>query len=91
MESWGRSRRYTKTVQRIGRYNLEEIEVLIIGYTPIIPSTDLSSSFDYDYVDVGYWSPLFGFVSKDVLFPHISHKFRNISLNVITYHVNKLP
>ncbi|XP_055903819.1 ionotropic receptor 93a [Eupeodes corollae] len=40
----------------------------------------------YDFEDVGYWSPVLGFVTVDAIFPHIEERFRNITMDVITYH-----
>ncbi|XP_055850497.1 ionotropic receptor 93a [Episyrphus balteatus] len=40
----------------------------------------------YEFIDVGYWSPILGFVTTDAIFPHIKERFRNITMDVITYH-----
>lgn len=52
----------------------------------------LSASFDnrnkyFEFVNVGYWTPLLGFITQELAFPHITHYFRNITLDIITTHV----
>lgn len=39
-------------------------------------------------LDAGYWKPFDGLKMVDVLFPHVSHGFRNKTFHLITYHVS---
>lgn len=40
-------------------------------------------------INAGTWKPFDGLQMTDVLFPHISHGFRNKTFHLITYHVSK--
>lgn len=40
--------------------------------------------------DVGFWKPNDGVQMTDVLFPHVSHGFRNKNIHIVTYHVSCL-
>lgn len=52
-----------------------------------------TNTFDLDWtkktklINVGAWKPTTGLVLYDVLFPHVSHKFRARNFHIITYHV----
>lgn len=56
-------------------------------------SEGFSNTFDADWskktklIDVGAWKPTTGLVLFDVLFPHVSHKFRSKNFHIVTYHV----
>ncbi|XP_068154999.1 ionotropic receptor 93a [Drosophila tropicalis] len=41
---------------------------------------------NFDFINIGYWSPLLGFVVQELTFPHIEHHFRNITLDILTVH-----
>ncbi|KAH8343645.1 hypothetical protein KR059_002422, partial [Drosophila kikkawai] len=41
---------------------------------------------NFEFVNIGYWSPLLGFVCQELTFPHIEHHFRNITMDVLTVH-----
>uniref|UniRef100_A0A905RZW6 Lig_chan-Glu_bd domain-containing protein n=1 Tax=Stomoxys calcitrans TaxID=35570 RepID=A0A905RZW6_STOCA len=40
----------------------------------------------FDFVSIGYWTSVLGFVTHELAFPHITHYFRNITLDIITIH-----
>lgn len=48
------------------------------------------STIDMKFIDAGSWKPFDGLKMTDVLFPHISHGFRNEIFHIITYHVRFL-
>ncbi|XP_003736546.3 ionotropic receptor 93a [Drosophila pseudoobscura] len=41
---------------------------------------------NFEFVDIGYWSPLLGFVCQELTFPHIAQHFRNITMDIVTMH-----
>uniref|UniRef100_A0A1A9W573 Ionotropic glutamate receptor C-terminal domain-containing protein n=1 Tax=Glossina brevipalpis TaxID=37001 RepID=A0A1A9W573_9MUSC len=41
---------------------------------------------NFEFIDVGYWSPTLGVIAYESLFPHIVHHFRNITLDILTIH-----
>ncbi|XP_014095980.3 ionotropic receptor 93a isoform X1 [Bactrocera oleae] len=41
---------------------------------------------NFEFIDVGYWTPTLGFNTHEVMFPHITHFFRNITLDILTAH-----
>uniref|UniRef100_A0A1A9V502 Ionotropic glutamate receptor C-terminal domain-containing protein n=1 Tax=Glossina austeni TaxID=7395 RepID=A0A1A9V502_GLOAU len=41
---------------------------------------------NFEFANVGYWSPTSGFVAHELLFPHVVHYFRNITLDIVTVH-----
>lgn len=43
---------------------------------------------NFEFIDVGYWTPTLGFNTHEVMFPHITHFFRNITLDILTVHVS---
>ncbi|XP_037810946.1 ionotropic receptor 93a [Lucilia sericata] len=45
-----------------------------------------SPNRNFEFTNVGYWSPLLGFVTQDLAFPHAIHHFRNITLDILTVH-----
>lgn len=49
--------------------------------------TQAAESDDLKFIDAGSWKPFDGLKMVDVLFPHISHGFRNKVFHIITYHV----
>ncbi|XP_075148376.1 ionotropic receptor 93a [Haematobia irritans] len=40
----------------------------------------------FEFVNIGYWTSVLGFVTHELAFPHITHYFRNITLDIITIH-----
>uniref|UniRef100_A0A1A9Z7D3 Ionotropic glutamate receptor C-terminal domain-containing protein n=1 Tax=Glossina pallidipes TaxID=7398 RepID=A0A1A9Z7D3_GLOPL len=54
----------------------------------IVHTTDVSGNHNknFEFADVGYWSPTSGFVAHELLFPHVVHYFRNITLDIVTIH-----
>lgn len=44
-------------------------------------------STELQMIKAGFWQPFDGLKMVDVLFPHISHGFRNKTFHIITYHV----
>ncbi|XP_017477570.1 PREDICTED: uncharacterized protein LOC108367467 [Rhagoletis zephyria] len=53
-----------------------------------LSNMDLSDTRNknFEFIDVGYWTPILGFITHEIMFPHIEHFFRNITLNVLTVH-----
>ena len=49
------------------------------------------SRYDDFLQDVGLWHPRSGHVMKDILFPHIVHGFRGLSLPLISFNVSRHP
>lgn len=43
----------------------------------------------FEFVNIGYWTSVLGFVTHELAFPHVKHYFRNITLDIITMHVSK--
>ncbi|XP_054747886.1 ionotropic receptor 93a isoform X1 [Anastrepha obliqua] len=41
---------------------------------------------NFEFIDVGYWTPILGFITQEVMFPHIEHFFRNVTLDILTVH-----
>uniref|UniRef100_W8BGJ6 Glutamate receptor ionotropic, delta-1 n=2 Tax=Ceratitis capitata TaxID=7213 RepID=W8BGJ6_CERCA len=41
---------------------------------------------NFEFIDVGYWTPTLGFITHEVMFPHIVHSFRNITMDILTVH-----
>ncbi|XP_041673704.1 ionotropic receptor 93a [Drosophila eugracilis] len=41
---------------------------------------------NFEFINIGYWSPLLGFVCQELAFPHIEHHFRNITMDIVTIH-----
>ncbi|XP_067617872.1 ionotropic receptor 93a isoform X3 [Eurosta solidaginis] len=41
---------------------------------------------NFEFIDVGYWTPVLGFITHEVMFPHIEHFFRNVTLDILTVH-----
>ncbi|XP_037717330.1 ionotropic receptor 93a [Drosophila subpulchrella] len=41
---------------------------------------------NFEFINIGYWSPLLGFVCQELAFPHIEHHFRNITMDIVTVH-----
>ncbi|KAI9577332.1 hypothetical protein GQX74_013041 [Glossina fuscipes] len=54
----------------------------------IVHTMDISENRNknFEFTDVGYWSPTSGFVAHELLFPHVVHHFRNITLDIVTIH-----
>uniref|UniRef100_A0A1I8M4L7 Ionotropic glutamate receptor C-terminal domain-containing protein n=1 Tax=Musca domestica TaxID=7370 RepID=A0A1I8M4L7_MUSDO len=40
----------------------------------------------FEFVNIGYWTSVLGFVTHELAFPHVKHYFRNITLDIITMH-----
>ncbi|XP_032312230.1 ionotropic receptor 93a [Drosophila ananassae] len=49
------------------------------------PTRDAKNQ-NFEFINIGYWSPLLGFVCQELTFPHIDHHFRNITMDVVTVH-----
>ncbi|XP_017844834.1 ionotropic receptor 93a [Drosophila busckii] len=45
-----------------------------------------SNNRNFEFVNIGYWSPLLGFNCHELTFPHIEHHFRNITMDIATAH-----
>ncbi|XP_073816312.1 ionotropic receptor 93a [Musca autumnalis] len=43
----------------------------------------------FEFVNIGYWTSVLGFVTHELAFPHITHFFRNITLDIVT--INRSP
>ncbi|EDW96190.2 uncharacterized protein Dyak_GE25033 [Drosophila yakuba] len=41
---------------------------------------------NFEFINIGYWSPVLGFVCQELAFPHIEHHFRNITMDILTVH-----
>ncbi|KAH8268070.1 hypothetical protein KR018_012072, partial [Drosophila ironensis] len=50
-----------------------------------VPTRDAKNR-NFEFINIGYWSPLLGFVCQELTFPHIEHHFRNITMDVVTVH-----
>ncbi|KAH8382894.1 hypothetical protein KR009_005738 [Drosophila setifemur] len=50
------------------------------------PPTRDAKNQNFEFINIGYWSPLLGFVCQELTFPHIDHHFRNITMDVVTVH-----
>ncbi|XP_070072674.1 ionotropic receptor 93a, partial [Drosophila takahashii] len=49
------------------------------------PTRDAKNQ-NFEFINIGYWSPLLGFVCQELAFPHIEHHFRNITMDIVTVH-----
>lgn len=50
-------------------------------------TTSYKASLDRKLTQAGFWKPTNGLRLTDVLFPHVSHGFRNQTFEIFTYHV----
>ncbi|XP_037955299.1 ionotropic receptor 93a-like [Teleopsis dalmanni] len=50
------------------------------------PVTREGRNKNFEFINIGYWSPVNGFVTHELTFPHIQHYFRNITLDIVTMH-----
>ncbi|XP_023172805.2 ionotropic receptor 93a [Drosophila hydei] len=41
---------------------------------------------NFEFINIGYWTPLLGFICHELTFPHIDHHFRNITMDIVTVH-----
>ncbi|XP_055387982.1 ionotropic receptor 93a [Condylostylus longicornis] len=45
----------------------------------------LNASQNFGLIKAAIWNSMFGFHIRDTIFPHVEHKFRNISVNILTH------
>ena len=53
-------------------------------------ASEVAQSTELKMIAAGFWKPFDGLKMVDVLFPHISHGFRQKTFHIITYHVRQL-
>lgn len=85
--TWGKSQENRKF--RTGEFDTPSSPIFasIIASQYVAPTRDAKNQ-NFEFVNIGYWSPLLGFVCQELTFPHIEHHFRNITMDVLTVHVS---
>ncbi|KAM7360872.1 ionotropic receptor 93a isoform 2-T2 [Cochliomyia hominivorax] len=51
-----------------------------------VVSSSKNPNKNFDFTNVGYWTPVLGFVTQELAFPHVTHYFRNVTLDILTVH-----
>ncbi|XP_036673831.3 ionotropic receptor 93a isoform X2 [Drosophila suzukii] len=82
--TWGKSQEHRKF--RTGLYRISSLKSLpLTDWISIDPTRDAKNR-NFEFINIGYWSPMLGFVCQELAFPHIEHHFRNITMDIVTVH-----
>jgi len=84
--TWGKSQEHRKF--RTGLSRISSLKSLpLTDWISIDPTRDAKNR-NFEFINIGYWSPMLGFVCQELAFPHIEHHFRNITMDIVTVHVS---
>lgn len=56
----------------------------------LVTSPSNNPNRNFEFMNIGYWTPVLGFVTEELAFPHATHFFRNITLDILTVHVSSI-
>lgn len=83
--NWGKSQQ--SKVYPISMQRLLKLFAIIVSLF-LNSASNENANRNFEFANVGYWTPTLGFITEELLFPHIQHFFRNLSLNVVTISVS---